>query len=380
MEIIFAERLRKYRRERDLTQEQLAEKIGISPQSVSKWERGDGYPDITMLPKIANFFGISIDTLLGNDEAAKEEDIEQFYEKLNGMYDWNERFEYNLEYARKYPERDSITYNLCWSIMQLDKETREKNLSILKEACEKLIAESIHQGFREYAIECMCRVCDDSEFEKWYGMCADDYAAYKGEVLEQRLWEQGKYEDSRKRFDVNNLRLLLHFMFRDNRNWAAPERAVEWYKFRIKMIEFLAENGKIPDAWLGSYAQHHFRVACASFGCGRKEEGYAYLEKAFELYPAWFAIPNGASLEVGSEWIFGGVRIAKDHWRIEIPGERDEWDGNMHNFDDQRDFMYDCMTREHGWEWFNPVREEERFKEYVERARVFAEEAKAEDN
>lgn len=40
MELMFAERLRKYRRERDLTQEELAQEIGISPQSVSKWERG----------------------------------------------------------------------------------------------------------------------------------------------------------------------------------------------------------------------------------------------------------------------------------------------------------------------------------------------------
>ena len=40
MELMFAERLRKYRRDRDLTQEELAQAIGISPQSISKWERG----------------------------------------------------------------------------------------------------------------------------------------------------------------------------------------------------------------------------------------------------------------------------------------------------------------------------------------------------
>ena len=379
MEIIFAERLRKYRREMDLTQEELAAKIGISPQSVSKWERNDGYPDITLLPKIANLFEISIDTLLGNDEAAKEEDIEQFYDKLNVMYDWKERVEYTLEYARRYPNRDSIIYNLCWSIMQLNKTEREKYLPILKESCEKIIANSTNQAFREYAVSCMCRVCDENEFEKWYNMCADDYEAYKGEVLEQRLWEQGKYEESRKRFDVNNLRILLHFMFRDNRNRAAPERAAEWYKFRIRMIDFLKEDGNLPTAWLGAYAQAHFHTACALFGFGKREEGYRYLEKAFELYPAWFEIPNGTPLEAGSKWVFGDVKIAKDHWRIEIPGERDEWDGNMHSFDDQRSLMYDCMTRENGWEWFDTVRSEEKFKEYVERARIFAESAEAEE-
>ncbi|MBQ4354182.1 MAG: helix-turn-helix transcriptional regulator [Clostridia bacterium] len=374
MGLLFAERLKKCRRERDLTQEQLAEKIGISPQSVSKWERGDGYPDITHLPVIANFFGITIDTLLGNDEAAKEEDIEQFYDKLNEMDTSEEKVAYNLEYARKYPDKDHITLNLCWSIMLLPEKKREKYLPLLKESCEKIIRESTNQGFRENAVEFMCRVCDDAEFEKWYALCEDSYEAYKGEVLEKRLWEQKKYEESRLRFDVNNLRILLHFMFRDNRNWAAPERAVEWYAFRLRLIEFLAEDGKIPDAWLGAYAQHYFRIACASFGCGRREEGYAYLEKAFELYPAWFAIPDGTHLDVGSRWIFGGVKIAKDHWRIRLPDGSDEWSGDLFYFDNQRDFMYTCMTRRHGWEWFDSVREEPRFLEYVERARKFTEE------
>ena len=38
----------------------LAKAVGISPQSVSKWERGDGYPDITLLPMLAEIFGVSI--------------------------------------------------------------------------------------------------------------------------------------------------------------------------------------------------------------------------------------------------------------------------------------------------------------------------------
>ncbi|MBQ4607422.1 MAG: helix-turn-helix transcriptional regulator, partial [Clostridia bacterium] len=56
MELYLAERLRKYRKEKELTQEALAQVIGVSPQSISKWECGDGYPDITLLPGIANYF------------------------------------------------------------------------------------------------------------------------------------------------------------------------------------------------------------------------------------------------------------------------------------------------------------------------------------
>ena len=58
MELLFAKRIRGKRLEKGLTQEQLAQAIQISPQSVSKWERGDGYPDITLFPKLAELFGV----------------------------------------------------------------------------------------------------------------------------------------------------------------------------------------------------------------------------------------------------------------------------------------------------------------------------------
>ena len=74
MKDIFANRIKHYRRKEDLTQEELAIKIGISPQSVSKWERGEGFPDVSLLPVIANFFKITIDELLGNDEISKRQD------------------------------------------------------------------------------------------------------------------------------------------------------------------------------------------------------------------------------------------------------------------------------------------------------------------
>ena len=55
------------RTEKGCTQEQLAEMLGVSAAAVSKWERGNAYPDITLLPKIAEVFGVSVDYLLGYD-------------------------------------------------------------------------------------------------------------------------------------------------------------------------------------------------------------------------------------------------------------------------------------------------------------------------
>ncbi len=59
------------RKERGWTQTALAEKLGIAPQSISKWECGIGYPDVTLFPLIAELFGVDIGVLFGQ---SKEDD------------------------------------------------------------------------------------------------------------------------------------------------------------------------------------------------------------------------------------------------------------------------------------------------------------------
>lgn len=68
-----SENLKKYRIMKDFTQEDVAEYLGITPQSVSKWERGECYPDITFLPALANIFETSVDLLIGMDTIRSEE-------------------------------------------------------------------------------------------------------------------------------------------------------------------------------------------------------------------------------------------------------------------------------------------------------------------
>ena len=79
MNLLIGENIRRLRRQRDLTQEEVAAHLGISPQSISKWERAEGYPDITMLPALANYFGVSVDELIGMEKIAKSQKKEQLY-------------------------------------------------------------------------------------------------------------------------------------------------------------------------------------------------------------------------------------------------------------------------------------------------------------
>ena len=77
MELYIGNNLKKYRKERNLTQEEVAKHLGISFQSISKWERNDGYPDITMLPVLARYYGVTIDELVGMDEIETARELER---------------------------------------------------------------------------------------------------------------------------------------------------------------------------------------------------------------------------------------------------------------------------------------------------------------
>jgi|LGVF01.2.fsa_nt_gb transcriptional regulator with XRE-family HTH domain len=68
----FSERIKKFRIESRFTQEQLAQKLFVTKQAVSKWETGKGYPDAATLPIISNILGTSIDLLMGMEGTTKK--------------------------------------------------------------------------------------------------------------------------------------------------------------------------------------------------------------------------------------------------------------------------------------------------------------------
>lgn len=65
MQLNLGNKIRELRHRDGRTQEALAEALGVTSQAVSRWESNGGYPDMEMMPSIANFFGITMDELFG---------------------------------------------------------------------------------------------------------------------------------------------------------------------------------------------------------------------------------------------------------------------------------------------------------------------------
>ena len=96
MQLDLGQKIRELRRRDGRTQEALAEAIGVTSQAVSRWEANGGYPDMEMIPSIANYFGISIDELFGyNNERSKK--IDELANKIDQMNYQNNGEDINID-------------------------------------------------------------------------------------------------------------------------------------------------------------------------------------------------------------------------------------------------------------------------------------------
>ncbi len=88
MQLNLGNNIRQYRRKDKRTQEQLAEVLGVTAQAVSRWESGGSYPDMDLIPSIANFFGVSIDELFGY-EGDRNQRIDALVAQIFDMIEQN---------------------------------------------------------------------------------------------------------------------------------------------------------------------------------------------------------------------------------------------------------------------------------------------------
>ncbi|MCR5628501.1 helix-turn-helix transcriptional regulator [Eubacterium sp.] len=109
MELVLKDNIKKYRKEMGLTQEELAEALGVTTGAVSKWENGNNVPDVMTLMELADFFNISMDVLFSFDLSSKKiDDIENEVMELCQVYKFEEAIGKIQSALGRYPQNFKI--------------------------------------------------------------------------------------------------------------------------------------------------------------------------------------------------------------------------------------------------------------------------------
>lgn len=131
--IYIAENLKRLRIQHKLTQEELAESLGVSGQAVSRWETGTVCPDIELLPGIANLFSVSLDELCGMEKLRSPETLKGFFDD-----ECKKRAEGELDGAistlraglRLFPDDPGLMSELALTLTLLAKEQSDPGKAI----------------------------------------------------------------------------------------------------------------------------------------------------------------------------------------------------------------------------------------------------------
>ena len=149
------------RKEKGITQEELARYMGVSKASVSKWETGLSYPDITFLPHLATYFNISIDDLLGYEPQMTKDDICKLYRQLCSEFcekPFNEVVCRCREITKKYYSCFPLLFQIGallvnYSILPKDTETTINVLTEAKDIFVRIKQESHDPELSKMALD-----------------------------------------------------------------------------------------------------------------------------------------------------------------------------------------------------------------------------------
>lgn len=248
--------IKKMRLKANMTQEQLAEKLNISSQSVSKWENGISMPDIVLLPSIAEIFGVSVDELFGLNESERLRRIENrldFEEALPGdvFWEYEDYLKNNLEKTDDKGKIYSLLAHLYHHRMETDAKkvseyAREAiKLAPEKKDCQWLLSKAEGQVIWDWNIDNHAKVISFYQ---------DLIEKDKKENPDKRTWSPHFY--------------LLDNLIADHRTEEAKE-----------VLEDFAKIQKNRDFMVDVYKAH---IALAEYD---EEKADSIIEEAFNKYP-----------------------------------------------------------------------------------------------
>lgn len=187
------ETIRKYRKERNMTQEEMAKRLGVTPPAVNKWENGNSCPDIMLLAPIARLLDISVDTLLSFRGELTDEEIKQIVAEADrrlkdGAYE--DAYEFIRKTLEKYPNSEQLAWQLA---LMLDAHR------ILKEVKDA-------DQYDPFITECFARALESKNEETRYNAAESLYNLYlrkeQYDEAEKYLGYMSRQNPERKRMQA----------------------------------------------------------------------------------------------------------------------------------------------------------------------------------
>ena len=290
-EINIAKQILAARHQKKITQEELASYIGVSKAAVSKWESGISFPDITILPRLATYFNISIDELLGYEPQMTKEEIQKTYRDLKKMFaeqPWAEVMKACEELEKKYYSCFPLLLQLIVLYINhgnLSSEPKEVYAHCI-ELAERIHTqgEDVNDSKQAASLEVMCNLLM-GEPMKALDLLGEKVRPYtqETELLGQIYQSIGNMEKAKEVWQIALYQHLIHcvgdaaplmLVYADE-----PERADEIIKRTLQVMETYKMETLHPNTTAVTYLTAA-QVYCMN---GKAEDSLAMLEKYVSL-------------------------------------------------------------------------------------------------
>ena len=392
MKLSIGENIRALRRKMDITQEELADKLCVSLQVVSRWETGATYPPLDVIPAMSNLFGVTADELIGVRQTDELNAPEEYYNKLNSTTDPEERYELLKIGHRDYPNDDNIFVELCQGTGDVEKK-RKYSEELLERCRNQVIRWRVIRDIIQYET-------DEEKLNDFLDRytTGEDMSKDRMLLVRYEYRKESKYEPLKQLLSYIDLTNNVFSYLTPNLPGACDvETALRSAKIRLKIIDDLCEmedqnivtgDGQ-PDLWFEDRWHWGVRYCCYLSGSGKTDEALDVLEELTDYIERFLSLKDGTTLEFRSlafsalegklvtyysRQLEAGENYIKEKFKTYRTliyaknGEKIDKICNLYFFP-QFDFY--PLTAEHGWEWFDPIRNTERYKACLDRLKKY---------